>query len=53
MTTKPLITLAAIAVSACCADCRADVPGWLEADSAAAIAKRTAGDFPYTLEEAT
>lgn len=53
MTTKPLITLTTIAALCCCTDCRADVPGWLEADSAAAIAKRTAGDFPYTVEEAS
>ena len=53
MTTKPLITLTTIAALCCYTDCRADVPGWLEADSAAAIAKRTAGDFPYTVEEAS
>lgn len=48
-----LILASAVGVCACSSTPAAvsDAPGWLEADSAAAIASRTRADFPWTVDE--
>ncbi|MDE6099043.1 MAG: transglutaminase domain-containing protein [Muribaculaceae bacterium] len=52
MTTKHLPKFAAIVMMATALNAMAVGPDWLETDSAAAIAARTARDFPYSVEEA-
>lgn len=53
MTIRHIYRLAAAALLASTLNCQAATPDWLEADSAAAIAKRINRDFPYSVAEAT
>lgn len=47
---RQLLATAAILAGTCCAAAEV-APVWLESDSAAAIHRRTAADFPYTVDE--